>query len=118
MEITNKIIIGRIKSIRKSRGLTQVKMAEMLNISKSTYNRIEIGEVPIYNDRLNEIARILGIPLFQLIFNDYEEEEIIEQINTDKIDLDYLKELMKKQIEQNKKVLKILDSKSKPTPNS
>lgn len=108
MIISNKILIERIKKIRKLKGLTQVEMAKMLNISKSTYNRIEIGEVPLYDERINNIAKVLEVPLFELLSNyDFKEGEILKQIKSQKINIESFKNQIEKQIEHNKELLNL-----------
>ena len=112
MDLTNTIITKRIKAIRKLNGITQIEMAEKLNLSKSTYNRIEKGIVPIFDDRLNSIAKVLDISLFNLLFAfDLQENEIIDQIELKKVDLTELKSLIEVQIKQNREMLSIIDNK-------
>lgn len=36
--------LSRVKKLRKSKGLTQTKVAEMLGISQSTYSRLSAGK--------------------------------------------------------------------------
>jgi transcriptional regulator with XRE-family HTH domain len=109
MSLTNEVLVNRIRSVRKSRGISQIEMAKLLDISKSTYNRIELGDTPIYDDRLNEILKILKISLFEIIFTfENNMNDIIEQ---KEIDLSILHDLIQDQIKQNQKILKILNSK-------
>jgi transcriptional regulator with XRE-family HTH domain len=109
MSISNQILINRIKSLRKSRGITQIEMAESIGVSKSTYNRIELGDTPIYDDRLNQILKTLRISLFEIIFAF--ELDINEIIQQDELDLATVRDLIKDQIKLNQKILKVLDLK-------
>tara|TARA_R110001592_G_scaffold120589_1_gene325162 strand:+ start:9307 stop:9663 length:357 start_codon:yes stop_codon:yes gene_type:complete len=112
MSITNEILANRISLVRKSRGITQIEMAKSLGISKSTYNRIELGDTPIYDNRLNDILNKLDISLFEIIFEfEHDTNEIIEQKEFKKIDLHTLRDLVQKQIKRNQEILEIIESK-------
>lgn len=50
-----------IQRARISRGLTQVKLAELLDVPQSTISEIESGKSTIYLRRLLSIARATGI---------------------------------------------------------
>ncbi|MBB6446513.1 helix-turn-helix domain-containing protein [Bacillus benzoevorans] len=51
----------KIRSCRKSKGLSQTYMAKKLKMSISGYNMKELGKRPINTDELQEIAKILGV---------------------------------------------------------
>lgn len=56
-----------IKALRKQKGLSQKKMAESLEISESTYNRLENGEIDLaYQRHLTPIARIFEMEVVEL----------------------------------------------------
>lgn len=68
-----------IKKIREWKNLSQQYMADELNISQQNYSRYETGEVEVSVVRLQEIAKILEVPIsyiFELdekaIFNSYQ----------------------------------------------
>lgn len=49
----------KIRSIRERHRLTQEYMADQLGISLKAYNELETGKTRIYDERLQEIAKIL-----------------------------------------------------------
>lgn len=57
----------RIKAIREAKGMTQMKFAEKLNISRSYMNKIEKGTKTASIDLLIEIAVYGGVTLDYLI---------------------------------------------------
>jgi transcriptional regulator with XRE-family HTH domain len=60
--------IGRnIKAARSLQGLTQAKLAEILQIESVTVSRIEIGAQLPSIDRLDEVARVLKVSLTALL---------------------------------------------------
>ncbi|MGK6350354.1 helix-turn-helix domain-containing protein [Parapedobacter sp. DT-150] len=63
-------ILGKIKQLRKGRGLSQADMAEALHIALKTYQNIEGGVTRIDIDRLGQIAEVLGADLHQLLGKD------------------------------------------------
>lgn len=50
----------RIKIIRKAKGISQTKMAELLCVDRTRYNKWEAGNHEPSYDILNKIADILG----------------------------------------------------------
>lgn len=52
-----------IRKIRKSKGFSQIYLAEALNITVSGYNMKESGKRPITTDELQIIAKALGEPI-------------------------------------------------------
>lgn len=57
----------RIKAIREVKGMTQMKFAEKLNISRSYMNKIEKGTKTASIDLLIEIAVYGGVTLDYLV---------------------------------------------------
>lgn len=68
---------SKIKSFRLLRGLSQVEMAEKLNITQSTYSRIETDEHTLTVDILKRIAEVLDVTIGDIVSN----EPIIIQNN-------------------------------------
>lgn len=68
-------IHDKIKLMRLSKNLTQVYLAEELNIDAANYSRLERGETKISTERLQEIAKILEIDSSILLEN----KEVVEQ---------------------------------------
>jgi transcriptional regulator with XRE-family HTH domain len=56
----------RIASLRKKAGMTQEVLAEQIEADTSYLARIEIGQRQPSIDKLDQIAKALGVPLGQL----------------------------------------------------
>jgi len=70
-------ILGKIKRLRKDRGLSQAEMADALHIALKTYQNIEGGITRIDIDRLGQIAKVLGVALHELVGKDEATQEDI-----------------------------------------
>lgn len=57
----------KIKTLRESRNFTQEQMGELLNITASGYSKIERGETRIDISRLQQIADIFEVTIFDLM---------------------------------------------------
>ena len=57
----------KIRSMREQFDWTQEDMAEKLNMSISGYSKIERGETNVNIERLQQIAEVLNINIFDLI---------------------------------------------------
>lgn len=72
MDANINVAVGeRIRYYRKSLGISIVKLAEQLNMSKSIISRYERGEVSITLELLQKISEALKIDPFQLLDNSY-----------------------------------------------
>ena len=60
----------RIKRVREGKNYTQEYMSGKLNISQNTYSKIESGGIKLTTDRLNEISKILEVPVENLLKED------------------------------------------------
>jgi len=56
----------KIRSIRQSKGWSQEKMAEKLELSMNGYANIERGETDVQVSRLEQIASTFGMELLEL----------------------------------------------------
>jgi transcriptional regulator with XRE-family HTH domain len=56
----------KIRSIRKSKGWSQERMAEKLKLSVNGYANIERGETDVQVSRLEQIAETFGMELLEL----------------------------------------------------
>ncbi len=61
MSLDYKIIGNRLQETRISKGLTQEKLAEQLDVSTAFLSRVERGSTKISLNRLSEICSILDI---------------------------------------------------------
>lgn len=59
----NENIAKKIKTLRKTRGLTQEQLAEKLGVQRATISNYEIGRRSPHIKELERIADILGVPL-------------------------------------------------------
>lgn len=81
-----------IKRIRKSKGLSQEEMAKRLNISFSTYSKIERRIISPNVERINDIFMVFGLPdlnkgAFDVIYKIFDDNsEIINTPKNNKID--------------------------------
>jgi transcriptional regulator with XRE-family HTH domain len=58
---------ARIAQLRKEQGITQVQLAEWLNVSQQTVNAYEVGRRRMAVSALPVIAKLLGVALEELI---------------------------------------------------
>ena len=64
--------IGKtIKDLRKSRGLTQEELAEMINISPRSLSNIEVGACFVKSETLEKIIESLNISTEELFANSH-----------------------------------------------
>lgn len=56
----------RIVELRNRRGISQERLADLLGVSTATVSRIESGKQNPPLERLEQIADILGVHLFQI----------------------------------------------------
>lgn len=78
----NKNIGKRIREIRNRKGITSEKMAEKLNISYSTYLRIESGETTSWATYLEKISETLEVPIEEIILERERYIQIIKEQST------------------------------------
>jgi transcriptional regulator with XRE-family HTH domain len=50
----------KLFTVRKSRGLSQMEMAQKLAMEQTTYSRKEIGKSPITDDEWQKFAKVLN----------------------------------------------------------
>lgn len=74
-------IYQNIQKLRKEKGMSQEQLAEQLGVSRQTISKWESGAVCPTLDRLQEMSRLFGIPLTQLLgesVNQTEQDRILE----------------------------------------
>ena len=81
MSIKN-LLGKKVKRLRKLRGYTQEKFAEMIDITPRNLNRIESGENFVTSETLDKILNTLNVSADILFSFDHlrEEKEIIAEI--------------------------------------
>ncbi|HCV00324.1 MAG TPA: hypothetical protein DGL25_03900, partial [Dehalococcoidia bacterium] len=62
-DLTSAILGGRIRQARKDAGLSQVRMAQLLNTTQSAVSLYEAGQRSVGIDMLLNVAGILNRPL-------------------------------------------------------
>lgn len=81
----------RLKDLRKSKGLSQVALADRLGLSKSTIGAYETGDITPSVDALNAIADFFNVDMDYLLgkeeqsrfFLDYAIYNIAEELSAD-----------------------------------
>jgi transcriptional regulator with XRE-family HTH domain len=66
----NSSIKEKIFEIRRKKGISQEKMAQLLGISNNSFRKLEKGKTILINDRLWEIAKILEVSLEELMLEE------------------------------------------------
>lgn len=60
----------KLVSLRKQKGLTQMKVAEMLNVSRQAISRWEVGSAVPSTDNLKVLGELYGVPVDYLLDDD------------------------------------------------
>lgn len=90
-----KLLGKRIQNIRKSRGLTQEKLAELINIETPSLSYLETGKYAPSIDTLQKLSEVLEVQPWEFYyFSEISEEQKKEELN--------------KALDSNPKLLKIL----------
>lgn len=102
MTDTNKKLGKRIQELRKLRGLTQSKLAELIDVEVVTISRIENGSRFPKKENLENIAKVLNVEIKDLFDFEHHQTktyliaEIQKMIKIAKInDLKYIHNLLK-----------------------
>lgn len=82
---------GRLKELRKAKGISQVTLADRLGLSKSTIGMYETGDISPSLDALNLIADYFNVDMDYLLgkedqsrfFMDYETYTIASELSAD-----------------------------------
>ncbi|HUM50371.1 MAG TPA: helix-turn-helix transcriptional regulator [Chitinophagales bacterium] len=117
----------RIKKLREFRNFTQQYLADKLDISQNAYSKIENGTTKLTIDRLEQIAKLLDVPVESVLSNEKqvfnvenhakfyahienlheESKEILQQqIELQKQQIDFLQQ-------QNEKLIKTIEELAK-----
>lgn len=65
----NKSIGEKLKELRKSKGISVEEVCEKLNVSESTYSRMERGETATWISKIDEICDLFKIEPEELILS-------------------------------------------------
>jgi transcriptional regulator with XRE-family HTH domain len=102
---------AKIKKIRLRKGLSQIEMATLLNMTQSAYSRIETDGVNIIFEQIISIAYITNAALHEFFPDDLAEiqqinfrmqmQDYYNEIQSLKKEVAYQKDLNKELIERN-----------------
>ena len=82
MNINQKEVGQRIRSLRKETGLSQEKLADKLNINTDHLGRLEIGKRGMSIDLLAEISKYFAVSTDYILFGEKQNtDEIKENIS-------------------------------------
>lgn len=60
----------KLVSLRKEKGISQLKLAEMMNVSRQTISRWEVGTAVPSTENLKYLGRLYDVPLEYLLHDD------------------------------------------------
>ncbi|MBS9779302.1 MAG: helix-turn-helix transcriptional regulator [Moraxellaceae bacterium] len=60
-------VYDNIRAMREKQNLTQEEMADKLHMSTSGYAKIEQGKTKLFHEKLEHIAEVFGISIYQLM---------------------------------------------------
>ena len=72
-------IYGKLRQLRKANHLSQEELALKLNMSPNGYAKIERGETRLNIPRLEQIAEVFDMDIFELMQID--EQKLVYQVN-------------------------------------
>ena len=69
----------KLVSLRKEKGLSQLKLAEMMNVSRQAISRWEVGATVPSTDNLKYLGRLYNVPLEYLLHDDAPEPDRVSK---------------------------------------
>ncbi|MFS0841271.1 helix-turn-helix domain-containing protein [Paenibacillus sp. 1P03SA] len=99
-----RLLGAEIKKVRKRRGLTQEKLAELMQSSSSYVTRLESGAINITVDTLHRIATIMNVTIQEL----FSFEEFVSQEDPSDPLIKILVLLQKQEPSETEKVYRML----------
>ncbi|WMJ75313.1 helix-turn-helix transcriptional regulator [Cytophagaceae bacterium ABcell3] len=97
-----------IKRIREEKGLTQLQIAELINMHRSNYSKVESGQRDISVDALNKVAKYFGMTIDQIVnFDGAVPKEITVE---DKTLMEQVKLIQELEPEEKNMVFKMIDT--------
>lgn len=111
---------SKIKAARQAKGMTQEELGEILGVQKSAIAKYESGRVVnIKRSTLKKISDVLGIPPFELIYDEEHRKiqkkndilsDIILKLNADSELLSMVDKLSKLSVDQREAVNSVLNA--------
>ncbi|GCC52391.1 XRE family transcriptional regulator [Chryseotalea sanaruensis] len=101
--------IGKIiKQIREEKGLTQQQLAELINMHRSNYSKVESGERDLSIDAIHKVAKYFGMTIDQLVnFDGTMPEEVTVE---DKSIMEQVKLIQELEPEEKSMVFKMIET--------
>lgn len=101
--------IGKIiKQIREEKELTQQQLAELINMHRSNYSKVESGERDLSIEAINKIAKYFGMTIDQLVnFDGTVPEEVTVE---DKTVMEQVKLIQELEPEEKTMVFKMIET--------
>lgn len=103
----------KIRKIREFRNYTQTHLADKLNISQNAYSKIENGTSKLSTDRLEEVAKILDVPVESF----YTGEKQVFNLDNNHIEIEkfygYIEHIQEENKEILQKTMQIMEQQSK-----
>jgi transcriptional regulator with XRE-family HTH domain len=101
--------IGKIiKQIREEKNLTQQQLAELINMHRSNYSKVESGERDLSIDAINKVAKYFGMTIDQLVnFDGAIPDEVTVE---DKTLMEQVKLIQELEPEEKSMVFKMIDT--------
>lgn len=97
-----------IKRIREEKGMTQQQVAELINMHRSNYSKIESGQREISVDALNKVAKYFGMTIDQIVnFDGAIPQEITVE---DKTLMEQVKMIQELEPDEKSMVFKMVDT--------
>jgi len=101
-------IVSKIKRLRREKGFSQSKMAELLNMEKSVYARLETGKTFTWAKHLEELLTIFEITPCKF-FEDIGNNVVIHNNNCPYGGNAYIENLYAENIKSYEKIIKAKD---------
>lgn len=97
MQDIKRLFGARIRELRKSRGINQAELAEIIGVDAKHVSRMETGQTFPYPDKLDALARALGVQIKEL----FEFEHLVEE----KVTVQNIEEMLKGAGEEELRVI-------------
>ncbi|SIT22239.1 Helix-turn-helix [Chryseobacterium ureilyticum] len=68
----------KLKNLRRQKGLSQLQMGKIIGTDASNYSRKERGEVKIYEDEWEKLAKVLGVSSESIKNNELKHSQRLE----------------------------------------
>jgi transcriptional regulator with XRE-family HTH domain len=85
MKDIKRLFGARVRELRKSRGLNQAELAEIIGVDAKHVSRIETGNTFPYPDKLDALAGALGVQIKELFEFEHMAEENITVRNIEEM---------------------------------